>query len=210
MSGIDARPVLARRSAPPYQPYEIIRGAFTPRQCDRIIELGTSLPAEPAVLESDEPAGVADETIRLADVAWIAPDERTWWIYDRLARIVGRANRRYGFEVTGFDEDVQFTSYRTPGAFYSWHQDGLDAGVAHRKLSVVVQLSDAANYRGAELQLFEVAEEYDDDERAAFDLLSSERGAAVVFPSFELHRVLPLRSGTRHSLVCWVSGPPFR
>jgi PKHD-type hydroxylase len=32
----------------------------------------------------------------------------------------------------------------------------------------------------------------------------------VVFPSFEFHRVLPLRRGVRRSLVAWVGGPPFR
>ena len=32
----------------------------------------------------------------------------------------------------------------------------------------------------------------------------------VVFPAFEHHRVTPMISGTRNSLVCWVGGPPFR
>ena len=33
--------------------------------------------------------------------------------------------------------------------------------------------------------------------------------AVVVFPSYLLHRITPVTSGTRQSLVVWVSGVPF-
>jgi PKHD-type hydroxylase len=36
------------------------------------------------------------------------------------------------------------------------------------------------------------------------------RGTLVAFPSYLLHRVTPITSGTRKSLVAWVSGPVFR
>ena len=36
------------------------------------------------------------------------------------------------------------------------------------------------------------------------------RGALIVFPSFVLHRVVPVTSGIRKSLVVWVAGPEFR
>lgn len=210
MSELAARPVFDRPSAPAYQPYEIIRRAFTSRQCERIVAMGNQLDHAEATLEGEDDVGIADGSIRRSQIAWLPPADDTWWIYDKLATIAERANRRHCFDLTGFEEDVQFTTYEGSGSFYSWHQDGLDGKVANRKLSIVVQLSDPAAYEGAELQLFEVAEDYEPDERAAFELLSSEQGAAVVFPSFELHRVLPLRSGTRHSLVAWVTGPPFR
>ena len=82
--------------------------------------------------------------------------------------------------------------------------------MAHRKLSLVVQLSDPADYDGAELELFQVHADAGDDELATFRAQSTAQGTVVVFPSFEYHRVTPLRSGMRHSLVSWVSGPPFR
>jgi hypothetical protein len=44
----------------------------------------------------------------------------------------------------------------------------------------------------------------------AFTEASTRQGTVVVFPSLEYHRVLPLRSGVRYSLVSWVSGPAFR
>ena len=61
----------------------------------------------------------------------------------------------------------------------------------------------------ADAQYYRV-EDYDAEELADFTHLTRQRGTAVVFPSFEYHRVLPMRSGVRHSLVSWVSGPAFR
>lgn len=210
MEPLIARPMLASAEPPPYQPYEIHPKAFTALQCDRLIALGTSLHAQDASLESDTDAGLMDRSIRDSTTAWIPPDDDSWWVYDKLAKLVDRANRRYGFELSGFGEDLQFTTYDRPGSFYSWHQDGLDGAVATRKLSVVVQLSDPEEYTGGEVQFFEVVEDYDSEQLADFTHLTRQRGTAVVFPAFEYHRVLPIRSGIRHSLVSWVSGPPFR
>lgn len=210
MEPLTGRPLLPAPIPPPYQAFELHPNAFTTRQCDRIIALGEQLSAGSAGLEGTDGAEVNDHTIRRSRTAWIPPDDDSWWIYDKLAKLAERANRRYGFELTGFGEDLQFTLYDEPGAFYSWHQDGLDGGVASRKLSVVVQLTDPADYVGGEVQFFEVADDYDDAQLDDFTEQSRQRGTAVIFPSFEYHRVLPLRSGVRHSLVSWVSGPPFR
>ena len=128
----------------------------------------------------------------------------------RQARSRGRcANRRYDFDLIGFTEDLQFTEYDGAGAFYTWHQDGLDGALAVRKLSMVVQLSDPDDYVGGELEFFAL----DGDESATASdrrVAMRTQGTVVVFPSFEYHRVAPLRSGVRRSLVCWVGGPAFR
>ncbi len=204
------RPVFAEPAAPPYRSHEIYPRVFTPGQCDRILRYSDALAADAALLEGDDGSEVADDSIRRSSTAWIVPDDDTWWIYEKLAAVAEKANRRYGFDLDGFGEDLQFTTYGERGAFYSWHQDGLDGNVSGRKLSLVVQLSDPEDYDGAELQFFDVAEDYDANELAAFTELTRERGTVVAFPSFEYHRVLPLRRGARRSLVAWVSGPPFR
>jgi PKHD-type hydroxylase len=204
------RPLMPRRPTPDYLPYEFHHRAFTPAQCARIVELGRTRPEGRAELEGTDGGAVDDLGIRDSVTAWLPPGPDTDWIYEKLAVVAERANRRYGFELTGFEEDLQFTTYDRPGAFYTWHQDGLDSPVSHRKLSLVLQLDDPADYRGAELQFFEVAEDYDDEHLDAFTEASTRQGTVVVFPSFEYHRVLPLRDGRRHSLVAWVSGPPFR
>lgn len=79
-----------------------------------------------------------------------------------------------------------------------------------RKVSVVVQLDDHDAYQGADLEFLEVATDYDSEELARYREESRVRGTAVTFCSFEYHRVTPLRSGVRRSLVGWVGGPPLR
>ncbi len=204
------RPMLTTSAPPVYQPFEIHPGAFTEKQCDRIIAAGRAIEAGQAALEGDGDEGVTDGGIRRSRTGWIPADDEHWWIYEKLGRIAERANRRYGFELTGFAEDLQFTHYDEPGSFYTWHQDGLDGEVATRKLSMVVQLSDPSEYLGGELQFFDVVHDYDDEQLANFSHFACQRGTVIVFPSFEYHRVLAIRGGARYSLVCWVTGPPFR
>ena len=36
------------------------------------------------------------------------------------------------------------------------------------------------------------------------------KGTVIVFPSFVWHRVKPVLSGTRYSLVCWSLGQPWK
>ena len=205
---LPARPLLARPDGPPYQPFLIRPRAFTAPQCRRIVELGRTLPAERGALVDQGPEGVGP--VRDSMTAWLGPSPDTDWIFERLAGVVEWANERYRFDLVGFEEDLQFTTYHRRGAHYGWHQDGLDGAVASRKLSVVVQLSDPESYRGGELEFLGTAEERDPGRRREFHRRSTALGTAVVFPSFEFHRVRPLRSGVRRSLVAWVGGPPFR
>ena len=82
------------------------------------------------------------------------------------------------------------SSPRTPrGIFYTWHQDGLDGPVAHRKLSVVVQLSEPGDYVGAALELFQVGGGLRPDELAEFHAARPGAGDRGGLPSFEYHRV---------------------
>ncbi len=70
-----------------------------------------------------------------------------------------------------------------------------------RKLSLSLQLSDPARYQGCDLEL-----SYGDGVQQA----PRSRGTVIAFPSYVLHRVTPIASGTRKSLVIWASGPDFR
>ena len=204
------RPLLEPRPTQPYQPYHIFPKALSAAQCRRVIEFGLDLAVADATLEGSDGSDIEDHSIRNSKISWIPPTDDSAWIYQKVADVAQRANRSYQFELSGFVEDLQFTRYNEPGAFYSWHQDGLDTTLGHRKLSVVIQLSDPAEYEGSELQLFEVAEDYDDEQLEAFTHLAGQQGTAVVFPAYEYHRVLPLRAGCRLSLVSWISGPAFR
>jgi PKHD-type hydroxylase len=70
-----------------------------------------------------------------------------------------------------------------------------------RKLTMVAQLSDPADYRGGRLEI-------NGDGRAR--QAPTGQGSVVVFPSFALHRVEPVSEGERWSLTLWAHGPTFR
>lgn len=206
----ERRPLFVPRSGPEYEAAQIYPGVFTYRQCERIVELGRSLVAESARVGTDESTADSDDATRIADTAWIGAEDETMWIFDKLAGVAERANRTYGFDLAGFTEDIQFTRYVDRGAFYGWHQDGLDGDVAVRKLSLVAQLSDPEAYDGGELELFAITEEQGDEASREWSGAARAQGTVVAFPAFEFHRVTPMRRGTRESLVSWIGGPPFR
>ncbi len=206
----ERRPLFIPRGGPDFVAAQVFDAVFTERQCDRIVELGRALGAEEARVGSSEAEYAADEATRLAGAAWIGADDDTMWIFDKLTRVAERANRVYGFDLAGFTEDIQFTRYEARGAFYGWHQDGLEGDVAVRKLTLVTQLSDPSDYEGAELELFAISEEWDTESAREFAQRARQRGSVVAFPAFEFHRVTPLRRGRRESAVSWIGGPTFR
>ena len=66
---------------------------------------------------------------------------------------------------------------------------------------MVIQLSEPDQYEGGQLQL---------NPAGNFVDAPMERGTAIFFPSFVLHRVAPTTAGLRYSLTQWVHGNPFR
>jgi PKHD-type hydroxylase len=192
----------------PYECALVYPSVFSARQCDRILAQAMDRATDDAFVGDGVAESEHHDEIRRSRVAWLPAEEPFAWIYDKLATVVRRANRLYDFDLIGFTEDLQFTEYEGPGAFYAWHQDGLDGDLAARKLSMVVQLSDPADYDGGALEFFGL----DDESGSAADRRATmrQRGTVVVFPAFEHHRVTPLTAGTRRSLVCWIGGQPFR
>ena len=145
----------------------------------------------------------SNDVIRRSKVSWLELAENSQWIYDKIAYIVRNLNGKfYNFDIHGFVEDMQFTIYDSEQlGHYNWHQDIGASNSSPRKLSFVLQLSDPSEYEGGDLELFHGVEPAK---------VKKEKGFAVVFPSYMLHRVTPVTSGIRKTLVVWVAGPTFR
>lgn len=191
----------------------MVRAAFSADECDRIVALAEPEAAELATLEGEDSAG----GIRSSSVTWLDADDDTWWIFERLDELVAGANEEWGFDLVGFEEDLQYTRYDGPGDHYAWHRDGLDGDVSTRKLSVVVQLTEPGEYEGGALEFPDLVDLHaglpapdSAGHRSPGSDEFSELGTAVLFPAFEYHRVTPILAGQRRSLVAWVAGPPFR
>jgi PKHD-type hydroxylase len=123
---------------------------------------------------------------------------------ERLIGLVREANREvFGFDVTEFAESPQVATYAArEGGHFDWHADLGDGPLARRrKLTVVVQLSDPADYASGALQV---------RHGPAPESAARGQGTAAVFPAFMLHRVEPVGWGVRRSLTVWAHGPAFR
>ena len=109
-------------------------------------------------------------------------------------------DKYFKFDIFGVTEGLQFTSYKAPGDKYGKHVDR-SLGTVVRKLSISIQLSDPQEYKGGELCFYDSAEK---------QLAPQNQGTFIIFPSFVQHEVMPITQGERHSLVCWITGKPFK
>ena len=140
--------------------------------------------------------------IRSSQISWIDYNQESSWIYDRLAYVARQLNGQfYDFDLSGFDEHFQYTIYNgSENGHYTWH---IDSGTnsAPRKFTMVLQLSNPEEYEGGDLEILTSANPTQ---------ITKERGLIAAFPSYTLHRVTPVTSGVRKTLVIWVCGPKFK
>ena len=133
--------------------------------------------------------------IRKSEISWVKLNNETGWLYERMAWIAKQLNGQFfEFDLYGFVEDFQYTVYYPNGSHYTWHMDkGFSSkGDSPRKLSIVLQLSDPAEYEGGDLELFTEAQS---------TIITKEKGQVVAFPSWIIHRVTPVTKGIRRTLV---------
>lgn len=175
---------------------------FTADECATIRAIGERDRESGKMKESRTQSGdVVGEFVdyRKAHVTFTMPNEDNKWVFQRLYDILMPVNNAgYRFDLHGFEEGAQISEYPV-GNGYVWHADIGWQQASRRKLSMTVQLSQPGDYEGGDL-------EFMTPEMAAPRSI----GALCVFPSFMLHRVSPVTSGVRWSLVSWVCGTPFR
>ncbi|HET7818130.1 MAG TPA: 2OG-Fe(II) oxygenase [Bacteroidia bacterium] len=144
--------------------------------------------------------GTSQYDIRKSQIMWIKPGVNDW-IYNKLGEACQQINlNRYKFDITGFQTELQLANYEGNG-FFEWHMDFGAGAISNRKLSITVQLSSPDEYEGGELQFMINQNIF---------TAPKEKGTAIIFPSFALHRVTPVTKGSRKSIVGWIAGPPYR
>lgn len=142
--------------------------------------------------------------VRKSEISWVKLNNETGWLYERMAWITKQLNAQFfEFDLYGFVEDFQYTTYYPNGSHYTWHMDKGYAPKAEspRKLSLVLQLTDPSEYEGGDLELFL---------KPVPTVVKKEKGLVTAFPSWIMHRVTPITQGIRRTLVIWVAGPKFR
>lgn len=145
-----------------------------------------------------------DKAIRNSTHRWMATDN---WIAGMMGHYINEANRNFfNFDLAGWSDSIQYTEYRGKGTHYAWHCDSTDSkftNIGVRKLSISLMLSAPEDYEGGEFQLM-----FDNGQQ--MQSFKPALGQAIIFPSYLKHRVRPLKSGKRISLVGWYGGPAFK
>jgi PKHD-type hydroxylase len=201
--------------------YWYFKSAIPSRICDDIVRYGHQLQDQMAVTGGlGDPKKLKNKQIknlkkkRDSNIVWM--NDR--WIYREIQPYVHTANKKAGWNFNwDYSESCQFTKYKK-GQYYDWHCDSWTEPYTGegplkdrtRKLSVTVSLSDPKNYKGGELE-FDFRNKDPDKKpniKKCIEILP--KGSLVVFPSFVWHRVCPVKSGERNSLVIWNLGYPFQ
>lgn len=154
-------------------------------------------------------------------VAWIRHDHPGYReLSSRIDAIVAEQNlTRFQLpNIVPFTGQYQYTDYHEPGDAYGWHTDSgtMPEYLARRRLTLTITLSDASEYEGGgfELsdhcghskepnpsQIYAGMLSLNDEERQ----LLRQKGTLTMFPSHRMHKALPVLSGSRKVLVCWIS-----
>lgn len=180
--------------------YYYFTNVFTEQEIEQIIEVGESQSKIKATTVGED-ASQQESGYRVSDIAWLSNNPKTNWVFDRIADLAIKANSEmWNFDIWDFQDDLQYTTYYGNGGHYDWHAD-LGVGISNRKLSVVLQLSNSDEYEGGDLQM---------NTGGSIINVPREKGLICFFPSFVLHRVTPLSSGLRRSLVTWLCGANLR
>lgn len=156
--------------------------------------------AERETVQDATTFGGMNEQYRRSKIAWLSGNEE---IMEVLWPYVKAAANTIDVDVEAM-ADFQYTEYHgSQEAKYDWHHDvdwnnnnGRD-----RKLSVTVQLSDPEDYEGGHFEFAEVEQPNPE---------CRDKGTILIFPSYLQHRVAPVTSGVRKTLVAWFEGPTWR
>jgi PKHD-type hydroxylase len=175
----------------------LYEGVLSEEDCERWLDLGRQAPIQ------DAKTFGGHDTHRKTDIRWLPNVAPYAEMHDFLMKVAMDANKQFNLTLTDLPP-LQFTEYADVGHKYDMHhdvdfnrQDG-----KHRKLSIVVQLTDPDDYEGGILSF---AHTQNPDPEALI-----KRGSIICFPSYLEHGVSPITSGSRTSLVGWFEGPRWR
>lgn len=181
--------------------YYYFKNGFTAEEIDVINIMAERVEPVVAGIASGVDGSALEQT-RKSIVRWLPQTEEFEWVYERLMAMINEANQTlWGFDLYSIPDSIQHTIYPANGGHYDWHMDIGPNELSVRKVSLTIQMSDDDEYKGGELQLLRGS----NPENAPRG-----KGCVVIFPSYLLHRVTPVETGTRKSMVLWVGGEHYR
>ena len=110
----------------------------------------------------------------------------------------------FNFDTSNQLSNIRMLRYEDTGK-YDWHLDIGNEETSVRKITAIVQLSDENDYEGGNFE-FSMTDETGKDTAVG----SRKKGSLILFPSYLGHRVSPLTSGVRYSILTWMLGNAFK
>ena len=197
---MDVRPIININNNIDQTEYYWYKEGFNADELDWIHNLKELYKYEIASIVGPTDPSILKE-IRQSRIKWLTYDEKSMWLYDKLENFAVEANNIiWGFDLHSIIDSIQYTEYTEGCGHYDWHVD-IGPGIKHRKISIVVQLSDPSEYEGGDLQIWSGGQ---------FRSVPKIKGCTALFPSFLLHRVTPVTNGLRRTLVLWIGGGSYR
>jgi PKHD-type hydroxylase len=161
---------------------------FLDEEIEDIKEIGDALVLEEGKIKDDK----VDHSIRNTRIAWIHPNTETHWLFSR-AILVFKSSLPFFSTL----QSMQYTVYHgEDNSHYTWHRDiGTGDKIMKARVTVgIVQLSHPSEYKGGVLQI-----KHEDE---VIDVMKT-KGMVTTFPIQLLHRVTPVTSGVRKTLIMW-------
>ena len=171
--------------------------------CDKIIEHCTKLPSKNATTFRAGEDPLYEDPNRKTQIRWVPKDDEHNWINEIFETYALEANEIFGTELSYLPE-LQFTEYKDIGYKYGWHHDvdfSNQTGT-HRKISLVLQLTDPSEYEGGDFRFKHIENPN--------PLSVKKKGTVIAFLSYQEHCVESILDGSRTSLVGWYRGPRYR
>jgi PKHD-type hydroxylase len=168
--------------------YTTIPNFLSKKECEDLLQFSLTKELQPALIVGQNEL---NQKIRKSNVVFYDYSLNFPKLNENLIEIFKKEVNVKGYNIDFTNNMFQFTEYTTNG-YYNWHIDS-DAGTKERYCSMVIQLND--EYTGGELQI----KDTDDNEIT----LEKGLGNLFLFYSHLIHRVNPITTGTRYSLVNW-------
>jgi PKHD-type hydroxylase len=178
-----------------------LHNAFTVEECELIKNIGNKLELTDGNI-FDNDSSTFNKTIRSSKINNLnSSKEENAWIFKKCTDLVTTINSEFWNFDLEYISNLQYTVYGSLGDHYDFHIDTLPSNPQYRKLSFTILLDDPADFTGGNLEIIDSVTPVN---------TNAKQGTIIFFPSFMMHRVTPITSGTRRSLVGWVCGPQFR
>lgn len=176
--------------------YTMVSEFLTKEECDMILDFSlTELELEPSKILTDYVDANLNTNIRESNQVFYPYYKKFPFLLEKMSKLLNQHIFVKGFDLDFEESQFQFTEYH-PGGHFDWHKDSHGKKITDydRYCSLVIQLNDG--YVDGDLQV-----KVENDETLTVD-----RGVGnlILFLSNMTHRVTPVESGIRYTLVNWV------